>query len=257
MLLVINSNNTNTVFGAFDYASGAKLGAWRISTDPKRTADEYAVWLTHLMALQQMSLASIQGVVLSNVVPQAMFPLRDFCRRYATRDPVIVGEKGLKYGLEIKIDRPEEAGADRIANAVGARTRYAMPGVVVDLGTATTFDVLDGQGNYCGGTIRPGINLAFEALYMGAAKLPRIEIRRPAKTIGTSTVTAMQSGIFWGYIGLIEGIGERIADELGARPTFIGTGGLISIIAEHTKLLAHVDSDLTLKGLVDIHKLNR
>jgi type III pantothenate kinase len=257
MLLVINSNNTNTVFGAFDYATGDKLASWRISTDPKRTADEYAVWLTHLMALQSMTLAQISGVVLSNVVPQAMFNLRDFCRCYAKAEPVIVGEKGLKYGLEIRIDRPEEAGADRIANAVGARTRYKMPGVVVDLGTATTFDVLDGQGNYCGGTISPGINLAFEALYMGAAKLPRIEIRRPARTIGTSTVTAMQSGIFWGYVGLIEGIGTRIADELGGTPTFIGTGGLISIIAEHTKLLAHVDPDLTLKGLVDIHRLNR
>jgi len=257
MLLVINSNNTNTVFGAFDYATGEKRGAWRISTDPKRTADEYAVWLTHLMALHGMSFAGIKGVVLSSVVPQAMFPMRDFCRRYAKAEPVIVGEKGLKYGLEIKIDRPEEAGADRIANAVGARTRYAMPGVVVDLGTATTFDVLDAAGNYCGGTISPGINLAFEALYMGAAKLPRIEIRRPAKTVGTSTVGAMQSGIFWGYIGLIEGIGARIAEELGARPTFIGTGGLISIVAEHTALLAHVDPDLTLKGLVDIHKLNR
>lgn len=257
MLLVINSNNTNTVFGAFDYETGEKRGAWRISTDPKRTADEYAVWLTHLMALQHVSLSAIEGVVLSNVVPQAMFPLRDFCRRYARAEPVIVGEKGIRYGLEIKLDRPEEAGADRIANAVGARTRYKMPGVVVDLGTATTFDVLDAQGNYCGGTISPGINLAFEALYMGAAKLPRIEIRRPVKTIGTSTVTAMQSGIFWGYVGLIEGIGNRIADELGTRPTFIGTGGLISIVAEHTKLLAHVDPDLTLKGLVDIHKLNR
>ena len=130
MLLVINSNNTNTVFGAFDYATGEKLASWRISTDPKRTADEYAVWLTHLMALQSMTLAQISGVVVSNVVPQAMFNLRDFCRRYAKAEPVIVGEKGLKYGLEIRIDRPEEAGADRIANAVGARTRYKMPGVV-------------------------------------------------------------------------------------------------------------------------------
>ncbi len=255
MLLVVNSNNTNTVFGAFEGKD--KRASWRISTDPKRTADEYAVWLTHLMALQGMNLAQIDGVIISNVVPQAMFNLRDLCRRYTKADPVIVGEKGVKYGIEIKIDRPEEAGADRIANAVGARTRYRMPGVVIDLGTATTFDVLDAQGNYTGGTISPGINLAFEALYMGAAKLPRIEIRRPAKVVGTSTVGAMQSGIFWGYVGLIEGIGRRIADELGVAPTFIGTGGLISIVAEHTPLIQHVDPDLTLKGLVDIHALNR
>ncbi|MBL8806594.1 MAG: type III pantothenate kinase [Rhodospirillales bacterium] len=255
MLLVINSNNTNTVFGAFD--GREKRASWRISTDPRRTADEYAVWLTHLMALEGMTLAQIDGVVVSNVVPQAMFNLRDFCRRYAKADPVIVGEKGVRYGIEIRIDRPEEAGADRIANAVGARTRYRMPGVVIDLGTATTFDVLDEAGNYCGGTISPGINLAFEALYMGAAKLPRIEIRRPGKVVGTNTIGAMQSGIFWGYVGLIEGIGKRIADELGAPPTFIGTGGLISIVAEHTPLVQHVDPDLTLKGLVDIHALNR
>jgi type III pantothenate kinase len=220
MLLVVNSNNTNTVFGAFE--GQEKRASWRISTDPKRTADEYAVWLTHLMALQGMTLDRIDGVVVSNVVPQAMFNLRDFCRRYAKADPVIVGEKG----------------------------------VVIDLGTATTFDVLDAAGNYTGGTISPGINLAFEALYMGAAKLPRIEIRRPAKVVGTTTVGAMQSGIFWGYVGLIEGIGKRIADELGVQPTFIGTGGLISIVAEHTPLIQHVDPDLTLKGLVDIHALN-
>ena len=255
MLLVVNSNNTNTVFGAFE--GQTKRASWRISTDSKRTADEYAVWLTHLMALEGMALSEIAGVVVSNVVPQAMFNLRDFCRRYAKADPVVVGEPGTRYGIEIKIDRPEEAGADRIANAVGARTRYRMPGVVIDLGTATTFDVLDRDGNYCGGTISPGINLAFEALYMGAAKLPRIEIRRPAKTIGTSTVGAMQSGIFWGYIGLIEGLGQRIEDELGLKPSFIGTGGLISIVAEHTKLIQHVDPDLTLKGLVDIYAMNR
>jgi type III pantothenate kinase len=255
MLLVVNSNNTNTVFGAFE--GKEKCASWRISTDPKRTADEYAVWLTHLMALQGMTLAQIDGVVVSNVVPQAMFNLRDLCRRYTNAEPVVVGEKGLKYGIEIRIDRPEEAGADRIANAVAASTRYAMPGVVVDLGTATTFDVLDAAGNYCGGTISPGINLAFEALYMGAAKLPRIEIRRPGKVVGTTTVGAMQSGIFWGYVGLIEGIGRRIADELGSEPTFIGTGGLISIVAEHTPMIKHVDPDLTLKGLVDIHALNR
>jgi type III pantothenate kinase len=255
MLLVVNSNNTNTVFGAFEGQD--KRASWRISTDPKRTADEYAVWLTHLMALQGFALNQIDGVVVSNVVPQAMFNLRDFCRRYAKADPVIVGEKGVKYGIEIKIDRPEEAGSDRIANAVGASTRYKMPGVVVDLGTATNFDVLDAGGNYCGGAISPGINLALDALSAGAAKLPKIEIRRPTKVIGTNTVVAMQSGIFWGYIGLIEGIGKRIADELGVAPTFIGTGGLISIVAEHTPLIQHVDPDLTLKGLVDIHALNR
>jgi type III pantothenate kinase len=144
-----------------------------------------------------------------------------------------------------------------LANAAGARSRYKMPGIVIDLGTATTFDVIDEAGNYCGGAISPGINLAFEALYTGAAKLPRIEIRRPAKVVGTTTVGAMQSGIFWGYIGLIEGLVSRIEAEWGRKMTVIGTGGLVPLIADSTPCIQHVDLDLTLKGLVDIYKLNR
>lgn len=255
MLLVINSNNTNTVFGVFQ--DEVKRATWRISTDPRRTADEYAVWLTHLMALQGLSFTDIDGVVLSNVVPQATFNLRSLCERYFKAPLVAVGDPAVRPGFEIRIDRPEEAGADRIANCAGARSRYAMPGVVVDLGTATTFDVIDEQGNYCGGAISPGINLAFEALYMGAAKLPRIEIRRPAKVVGRTTVAAMQSGIFWGYVGLIEGVLARIEAEWGRKMTVIGTGGLVPLIAESCAAIQHVDFDLTLKGLVDIYKLNR
>lgn len=253
MLLVINSNNTNTVFGAFD--GETKRATWRISTDPRRTADEYAVWLTHLMALEKLSFADIDGVILSNVVPQATFNLASLCKRYFQGEPVIVGPS-TKLGFQIMLDRPDEAGADRLANAAGARSRYKMPGIVIDLGTATTFDVIDEAGNYCGGAISPGINLAFEALYMGAAKLPRIEIRRPAKVVGTTTVGAMQSGIFWGYIGLIEGLISRIEAEWGRKMTVIGTGGLVPLIADSTACIQHVDLDLTLKGLVDIYKLN-
>ncbi|HEX9462014.1 MAG TPA: type III pantothenate kinase [Alphaproteobacteria bacterium] len=255
MLLVINSNNTNTVFGAFD--GETRRAAWRISTDPRRTADEYAVWLTHLMALEGLKFADIDGVVLSNVVPQASFNLVSLCRRYFKSEPVAVGDLAVKIGFQVKLDRPEEAGADRLANAAGARNRYKMPGIVVDLGTATTFDVIDEAGNYCGGAIAPGINLAFEALYMGAAKLPRIEIRRPAQVIGKTTVGAMQTGIFWGYIGLIEGLVSRIEAEWGRKMTVIGTGGLVPLVADATPCIQHVDIDLTLKGLVDIYKLNR
>jgi type III pantothenate kinase len=247
MLLVINSNNTTTVFGVFD--GHAKRGVWRISTEPKRTADEYAVWLTQLMALD--------GVIVSNVVPQTSYNLRSLCQRYFNYDPMVVGDPTLKLGIKVLIDRPEEAGADRIANAVAARTRYTMPGIVIDLGTATTFDVLDQDGNYTGGAISPGINMAFEALYMGAAKLPRVEIKRPNKAIGHSTVSAMQSGIYWGYIGLIEGLVRRIEDEHGAKMTVIGTGGLVPLIAEGAKIIEHVDQDLTLMGLVDIYLMNR
>jgi type III pantothenate kinase len=254
VLLVINSNNTNTVFGAFE--GETKRATWRISTDSRRTADEYAVWLTHLMALEKLSFADIDGVILSNVVPQATFNLTSLCWRYFKSEPVIVGDAQVKLGFKVLLDRPEEAGADRLANAAGARNRYPMPGIVVDLGTATTFDVIDAGGNYCGGAISPGINLAFEALYMGAAKLPRIEIRRPAKVVGSTTMGAMQSGIFWGYVGLIEGVVQRIEAEWGAKMSVIGTGGLVPLIADSTPCIKHVDLDLTLKGLVDIYKLN-
>ncbi len=255
MLLVINSNNTNTVFGAFD--GDTKRAAWRISTDSRRTADEYAVWLTHLMALEGLKFADVGGVVVSNVVPQTNFNLISLCQRYFKGDPVIVGDPSVKLGFEVRLDRPEEAGADRLANAAGARSRYPMPGIVIDLGTATTFDVIDEGGHYCGGAISPGINMAFEALYMGAAKLPRIEIRRPSRVIGKTTVGAMQSGIYWGYIGLIEGLVSRIEAEWQRKMTVIGTGGLVPLIADGTPCIQHVDLDLTLTGLVEIFKLNR
>jgi type III pantothenate kinase len=255
VLLVINSNNTNTVFGVF--AGDAKRATWRISTDSRRTADEYAVWLTHLMALEGLSFADVDGVILSNVVPQATFNLKALCQRYFKAELLVMGEPGIKLGFDIRLDRPEEAGADRVANCAGARNSYKMPGVVVDLGTATTFDVIDEHGNYCGGAISPGINLAFEALYMGAAKLPRIEVRRPPKVVGSTTVGAMQSGIFWGYIGLIEGLLTRIEAEWGRKMSVIGTGGLVPLIADSCPSIQHVDVDLTLKGLVALYKLNR
>jgi type III pantothenate kinase len=255
MLLVINSNNTTTVFGVFE--GHAKKGVWRISTNAHRTADEYAVWLTGLMALEGIERKHIDGVILSNVVPQTSFNLRSLCQRYFGGEPMVVGDPSLKLGIKVLLDRPEEIGADRIANAVAARTRYKLPGIVLDLGTATTLDVLDADANYLGGVIAPGINMAFEALYMGAAKLPRVEIRRPAQVVGHSTVSAMQSGIYWGYIGLIEGLVRRIEEEQGTKMTVIGTGGLVPLIAAGAKMIEHVDQDLTLLGLVDIYLLNR
>ncbi len=255
MLLVINSNNTTTVFAVFD--GDTRKGAWRISTDARRTADEYMVWLTQLMALEGIERKQISGTALSNVVPQASFNLRTLCQRYFGGDPLAVGDPDLNYGIKILIDRPEEAGADRIANAVAAKHRYPMPAVVVDLGTATTFDVLDREGNYLGGVISPGINLAFEALYLGAAKLPRIEIRRPRQVVGRSTVSAMQSGIYWGYIGLIEGLLVRIRTECAERMTVIGTGGLVSLISAGCPAIEHVEPDLTLRGIAEIYRRNQ
>jgi type III pantothenate kinase len=255
MLLVINSNNTNTVFAVFDGAS--KKGAWRISTDARRTADEYMVWLTQLTALEGIEGKQISGTALSNVVPQAAFNLKSLCQRYFGGTPLTIGDEGIETGIRVLLDRPEEAGADRIANAVAARSRYSMPAVIVDLGTATTFDVLDSAGDYVGGIISPGITLAFEGLYMGAAKLPRIEIRRPSRIIGRSTIGAMQSGIYWGYIGLIEGLLERIRSEQGEIASVIGTGGLVPLIAAGCPAIRHVDPDLTLRGIADIFYRNR
>lgn len=255
MLLVINANNTTTVFGVFE--AGVKRGVWRISTDAHRTADEYAFWLTGLMALAGIERRMIDGVVLANVVPQTSFQLRTLCRTYFGGDPLNVGDPDCNPGFKILIERPEEAGADRIANTAGARSRYPTPAVVVDLGTATNFDVIDKDGNYCGGVIAPGIAISFEALYTRAAKLPRVEIKRPTRAIGRRTVEAMQSGIYWGYISLIEGMLRRIEDEMGQKPTVIGTGGLVPLIADGTPAIDHVDQDLTMLGLVDIWNRNR
>jgi type III pantothenate kinase len=248
MLLVINSNNTTTKFGVFDGAT--KRGAWQITTDPHRTADEFAVWLTQLMALEGIARGDVDGVILANVVPQTSFNLRSLCRKYFGGEPLVVGDPDVDPGIKVLIDRPEEAGADRIANAVGAKNRYRMPGIVLDLGTATTFDVIDAESNYCGGVICPGITISFEALTTRAAKLPRVEIRRPKRTVGRRTVEAMQSGIYWGYV-------RRIEAEFGATMTVIGTGGLVPLIADGTRAIHHVDPDLTLLGLVDIYRRNR
>lgn len=255
MLLVINANNTTTVFGV--YEGGEKRGVWRISTDAHRTADEYAFWLTGLMALAGIERRMIDGVVLANVVPQTTFQLKLLCRTYFGGDPLSIGDADCDPGFRILIERPEEAGADRIANTAGARSRYKLPAVVVDLGTATNFDVIDRDGNYCGGVIAPGISISFEALYTRAAKLPRVEIKRPTRAIGRRTVEAMQSGIYWGYIGLIEGMLRRIEDEMGERMTVIGTGGLVPLIADGTPSIHHVNQDITLLGLVDIWARNR
>jgi type III pantothenate kinase len=190
-------------------------------------------------------------------VPEALFNLTTLARRYFAATALIVGEPGVKLGIEARIDQPSEAGADRLVNAVAAHAAYEGPLIVVDFGTATTFDLVDEEGNYCGGVISPGINLSLEALYMTAAKLPHVAIKRPAKVIGTATVPAMQSGIFWGYVGLIEGIVTRMRAEYPAPLTVVATGGLAMMFSEATDIIKHIDPDLTLKGLVLIDSRNR
>jgi len=256
MLLAIDSGNTNTVFSVFD-ENGRVLGEWRSSTDTNRTADEFAVWLSQLMSFEDIKHTDIHHAIIATVVPAMLFGLKTLCRKYFKCNPLVVGDKNVDLGLSIFLDRPEEVGADRLVNAIAAHEKYEGALIVIDFGTATTFDVIDKDGNYCGGAIAPGINLSLEALHMAAAKLPRIAIDRPEKVIGKGTVTAMQSGIFWGYIGMIEGLAKRIKDEFGSDMTVIATGGLATLFAESTDVIQHTDSDMTLRGLLAIYKRNQ
>lgn len=254
MLLAINSNNTNTAFAMWD---GAELkGSWRTATEGKRTADEYVVWLDHLLALEGQSRRDVEGAIIASVVPETNFNLVTFCRKYCKAEPLVVGDAGVFVGTKALVDRPEEVGADRLVNTVAAHDRYKGPLIVVDFGTATTLDVVDGDGNYCGGVIAPGINLSLTALHMAAAKLPSVRISRTERVIGRDTVSCMQSGIYWGYIGLVEGLVGRIKDEFGAAMQVVGTGGLAPLFAGATAAIDRVDPDLTLWGLRLIYGYN-
>lgn len=255
MLLAIDSGNTNIVFAIFD---GDEIVAqWRSSTNPVRTSDEYAVWLTQLMATGNRKPADIKSVIIASVVPAALFHLKALCRDYFHFEPMVVGEEGVDPGLEILTDRPEEVGADRLVNAVAAHRAFAGALIVIDFGTATTFDVVNAKGDYCGGAIAPGINLSLEALHLAAAKLPHVAIRDPGFVIGKTTVTAMQSGIYWGYVSLIEGMVARIQKEFGEPMTVVATGGLAPLFAGATDRIEHLVPDLTLKGLALIYRHNR
>lgn len=261
MLLAIDSGNTNIVFAVFG-ADGQVLGEWRSSTAANRTADEFGVWLLRLMELEGLKPADITGAIVATVVPANLHALTQLCEKYFHSTPLVVGDAGVKLGLTVLLDNPAEVGADRLVNAVEAGQRYGGPLICIDFGTATTFDVIDGGGNYAGGAIAPGINLSLEALHMAAAKLPRVAVERPKKVIGTGTVSAMQSGIYWGYVAMIEGMVARIRAEFalghpGApRMKVIATGGLASMFAEATDVIEATDKGLTLRGLYAIYKLN-
>jgi type III pantothenate kinase len=255
MLLTIDVGNTNTKLAVFE--GNVLKGQWRSATDTTRTADEYAVWLTQLMELQGLKRAEIDAAIIASVVPETTFNLVTLCRRYFNTQALVVGDPGVELGMKALIDRPEEVGADRLVDAVAAHERYGGPLIVVDFGTATTFNLVDRDGNYAGGVIAPGINLSLKALYMAAAKLPRVDIRRPQRVIATNTIQAMQSGIFWGYVGLIEGIVARMRAEADAELRVIATGGLAPMFAGATTAITTVDSDITLRGLLLIYERNR
>ena len=253
MLLAIEQGNTNTTFALHD---GARwIAQWRTATDPARTADEYAVWLHQLLSMQQMTLAAIDGCIISSVVPQSVFNLRNLARRYLKVEPLVVGEN-VELGIDIRIDKPSEAGADRLVNAIGGFLRYGGPLILIDSGTATTFDVVGPDGGFEGGLIAPGINLSMQALHSAAARLPRIAIARPAHVIGRGTVEAMQSGVFWGYVALIEGLIDRIRAEYGAPMQAIATGGVASLFEGATTRIDAFDPELTLRGLLEIVRRN-
>lgn len=246
MLLVIDAGNTNIVFAVHD-PSGWR-GVWRIRTDAQRTSDEYAVWLNSLLTLSGLKREQIHAAVIGTVVPAALYHLRRLCRDWFNVEPLIA-RAALDWGFEIKVDQPNEVGADRLLNVMAAHRHFGGPLIVVDFGTATTFDVADVTGAYIGGVICPGINLSIEALHQAAARLPRIGIGRPQAVIGRATVPAMQSGIYWGYVGLVEGLLTRIMAEFGGKMKVIATGGLSSLFAEGTVMIEHIEPDLTLDGL--------
>ena len=246
MLLVVDAGNTNIVFAVHD--GDGWRGIWRIRTDAQRTSDEYAVWLLSLLQHTRLTPAAVKRAVIGTVVPAALYHLRRLCRDWFAVEPLIA-RSSLDWGFEIKVDDPREVGADRLLTALAAHQRYGGPLTVIDFGTATTFDVVDGAGAYLGGAIAPGINLSIEALHAAAARLPRIGIGRPQAVIGRATVPAMQSGLYWGYIGMIEGLAARIQAEFDGKLKVLATGGLAPLFAEGTTVIEHIDPDLTLDGL--------
>ncbi len=254
MLLAIEQGNTNTLFAVHDGADW--IAQWRTATESTRTADEYAVWLAQLLSMRGLALKALTTCIISSVVPQSIFNLRNLSRRYLNAEPLVIGDPGVDLGIQARILKPTEAGADRLVNAVGAHLKYPGDLIVIDSGTATTFDVVASDGAFEGGVIAPGINLSLQALHEAAAMLPRIAIQKPDRVIGKDTVSNMQSGVFWGYVALIEGLVARIKAEWGRPMTVIGTGGVASLFEGATDAVDHFDSDLTIRGLLEIQRRN-
>jgi type III pantothenate kinase len=252
--VVVDVGNTNTVFGV--YRGDSLVDSFRLSTDAERTADEYGAILLPLFRLAGLDPADTEGVVCSSVVPPLHLTLDQLARRYFGRVPLFV-EPGIRTGMPIRIDNPAEVGADRIVNAVAARERYGSPVVVVDFGTATTFDVVNDAGEYVGGIISPGVSISAEALFSHGSRLYRVDIRRPDHLVGKNTAGAMQSGIYYGYIGQVDGILERLVAEIPDLTTVVATGGLASMIASGSRYIRKVEPMLTLAGLKLIHERNR
>ena len=254
MLLAIDCGNTNTVFSV--WTGDRFLATWRIATDPRRTADEYFVWLSTLIMLNKLEV-KITEAIISSTVPRVVYNLRVLCNRYYGCRPLVVGRPDCRLPVAPRVDQGTTVGPDRLVNTVAGFSRHGGDLVLVDFGTATTFDVVDSDGAYIGGAIAPGVNLSMEALHMAAAALPHVDVTRPLTAIGTNTVACMQSGVFWGYIGLVEGIVRQIRAERGRVMKVIATGGLASLFDQGFDLFDAVEDDLTMHGLVLIHQYNR
>lgn len=254
MLLAIDGGNTNIVFALFD---GEKLAArWRIKTLAGRTADEYQSFCLPLLTSAGLSWKDVHAVIFSSVIPAENFNIIRFCEHHIGKKPVLLSDEKLDFGLEVRLPNPKSLGADRVANAIAAKAKYDMPCLVIDFGTGTTFEVLDKDGAYVGGAIASGVQLSLEALHRVSAKLPNVDVAKPEKVCATDTVSAMQSGIYYGYLSMIDGLAKRMADECGGFKHVVATGGLASLFAKESETITAVDGDLTLTGLRLLYERN-